>query len=73
MGGLFLFFNPFKSPIIFDYILKMKNALDEIKCVPVLGGMKPPYQISSHPYCIDIITSYVQLSKFEFKTKTTFL
>ena len=51
----------------------MKNALDEIKCVPVLGGKKPPYRITSHPYCVDIVTTYVQISKFDFKNKEEYL
>lgn len=51
----------------------MKNALDEIICVPTVGGQKPPYQIISHPYCIDIITTYVQLSKLDFSDKDEYL
>lgn len=51
----------------------MKNALDEIICIPTVGGQKPPYQIISHPYCIDIITTYVQLSKLDFSDKDEYL
>lgn len=51
----------------------MKNALDEIECIPTIGGIKPPYTIHSHPYCVDIITTYVQLSKLRFKKKGGFL
>lgn len=51
----------------------MKNALDEIKCVPVLGGQKPPYRTISHPYCIDIITTYVELSKRPIENKDEYL
>lgn len=51
----------------------MKNALDKIVCIPTEGGKKPPYQIISHPYCIDVITAYVQLSKLDFKDKGEYL
>jgi hypothetical protein len=47
----------------------MKNALDEIECIPTVGNMEPPYQIISHPYCIDIISTYVSISKMEFENK----
>lgn len=47
----------------------MKNALDEIECIPTMGNMVPPYQIISHPYCIDIISTYVSISKLEFENK----
>ncbi|OFY84586.1 MAG: hypothetical protein A3F72_19265 [Bacteroidetes bacterium RIFCSPLOWO2_12_FULL_35_15] len=51
----------------------MKNALDEIICIPTLGGKKPPYQIISHPYCVDIITAYIELSKLDFINKEYYL
>ncbi|MDQ3048992.1 MAG: hypothetical protein M3R27_15685, partial [Bacteroidota bacterium] len=51
----------------------MKNALDEIDCIPVLGGQKPPYIVTSHPYCVDIIKAYVELSKLQFANKEEFL
>lgn len=51
----------------------MVNALDKIECVPVVGGQKTPYKIVSHPYCIDVITAYFQLSKREFVGNKDFL
>ena len=51
----------------------MKNALDEIDCIPVLGGQKPPYIVTSHPCCVDIIKAYVELSKLQLDNKEEFL
>lgn len=51
----------------------MNNALDQIECVPILSGQKPPYDIHSHPYCIDIITTYFHLVKLKFKNKADYL
>ena len=47
----------------------MENSLDEITCIPTAGGLKPPYQIISHEYCINIISAYNSLSKIEFSNK----
>jgi hypothetical protein len=47
----------------------MKNALDEIECVPMVGNLEPPYQIISHPYCIDIISTYFSISSLDFENK----
>lgn len=47
----------------------MKNSLDDIECIPTVGNLNPPYQIISHPYCVDIISTYVALSKLDFNNK----
>jgi hypothetical protein len=51
----------------------MKNALDDIECIPTSSNLNPPYQIISHPYCIDIISTYVALSKLDFNNKNEVL
>lgn len=47
----------------------MKNALDDIECIPTMGNIDPPYQIISHPYCVDVISAYFSLSKLEFNDR----
>ena len=51
----------------------MKNALDDIECIPTSSNLNPPYQIISHPYCIDIISTYMALSKLDFNNKNEVL
>ena len=47
----------------------MKNSLDDIECIPTYGNLTPPYTIISHPYCVDIISSYFTLSNLEYNDK----
>lgn len=51
----------------------MNNSLDKIECTPILPGSIPPYKITSHPYCIDVITSYFQIEKLKFSQQSNFL